>query len=282
MPRPLAIACLQTAPEPDFEAALEQALALAAVAVEDGAQLLLLPEYCGGLVTRGRAFTPPFAEEAEHPVLLGLRQFARDNAVCIVVGSVAIPSSNGRILNRQFVIDATGAIVARYDKLHLFDIELAENRSYRESDQVEPGSKVITVDVLGTRLGLSICYDLRFPGLYRQMAQAGAEVLLVPAAFTRTTGEAHWHVLNRARAIENGAFVIAPCAVGDVAGGGASYGHSLIISPWGEVLADGGDSPGVISHVIDLDEVATTRRRIPSVAHDRSFQHIHEAGQAVA
>lgn len=282
MSRTLAIACLQTAPVADFESALEQALSLAENAVAQGAQLLVLPEYCGGLQTSGSAFTPPAAVEAAHPVLMGLRDFAKANHVVIVVGSVAVPASDGRVINRQFVVDEHGEIIARYDKIHLFDIELSQGQCYRESDQVIAGGRAVTVDVLGTKLGLSICYDLRFPDLYRCLSQAGAEVLLVPAAFTRTTGAAHWHVLNRARAIENGAYVVAPCAVGAVPGGGASYGHSLVVNPWGEVLADAGEETGVLTQSLGLDEVTAVRKRIPSLTHDRAFELVHDNGQAVA
>lgn len=271
MARPLNIACLQTRPCADFSSALAEALALAEVAVSVGAQLLALPEYCGGLRTENGAFVPPAAPEDSHPLLVGLRDFARQRKVWILVGSVAVPASDGRILNRGFMIDDKGNICARYDKLHLFDIQLSEQEVFRESDHVAPGEHAVIVDALQTRIGLSICYDLRFPSLYRELAQAGAQMLMVPAAFTKTTGEAHWHVLVRARAIENGAFVIAPCAIGEVAGGGQSYGHSLIVNPWGEILADGGKLSGVVHSVIDLDEVSSARSRIPSLEHDRPY-----------
>lgn len=282
MTRLLNIACLQTEPCADFDSASRHALALAEEAISTGATLLLLPEYCGGLKTEGRAFKPPTAPIQSHPVLNDLRQFAATNKIWILVGSVAVPGPEGQIYNRQFVIDNYGEIQAQYDKLHLFDIQLSETKHYRESDFVAPGSQAVVVDMLGTRIGLSICYDLRFPTLHRQLAQAGAEILVVPAAFTRTTGEAHWHVLNRARAIENGAFVVSPCAVGEVFGGGASYGHSLIVNPWGEILAEGGESPEVISYAIDLDEVGRARQRIPSLTHDRAFTLCDSQGLAVA
>lgn len=282
MPRPVDIACLQTKPMPDFRSALAHALELADHAVGSGAQILMLPEYCGGLVTRGAALAPPSAGEHDHPVITGLQAFAADKSVWIVIGSVAISASGGKLRNRSLVIDDTGRIISRYDKIHLFDIQLSESEVYRESETVLPGSEaVLTPTPFGT-LGHSICYDLRFAGLYRDLAQAGADILLVPAAFTKKTGEAHWHVLNRARAIENGAFVVAPCAIGPVEGGGESYGHSLIINPWGEVLADGGTSSGVVSATIDLDEVASARARIPSLTHDRAFSPCTAPGRNVA
>jgi deaminated glutathione amidase len=281
MPRPLHVACLQTRPAASFDAALAEALPLAEAAVGQGAQLLALPEYCGGLRTEAGLLAPPRAAEDDHPVLAALRRFAAERRVWILVGSLAIPGPGGRILNRGFLLADDGAIRARYDKIHLFDVDLSEAERHRESARVAPGAEAVVADTPFGRLGLSICYDLRFPALYRTLAQAGAEALAVPAAFTRTTGRAHWHVLNRARAIENGAFVIAPCATGDVEGGGETFGHSLVVDPWGDVLADGGESPGVVLATIDLDRVAEARRRIPSLAHDRPFRLV-EAGRAVA
>ncbi len=272
MTRPLNIACLQTRPKPDFGSAITEALALAETAVSVGAELIALPEYCGGLKTQGAAFAPPAETESEHPVLQELQRFAGRHAVWVVVGSVAIAGPGGKIYNCRFTIDDRGRIISRYKKIHLFDIELSSGEVYRESALVAPGDKAIVFDSPFGRIGHSICYDLRFPDLYRQLSQAGAEILLVPAAFTKKTGEAHWHALNRARAIENGAFVVAPCAVGNVEGGGAAYGHSLIIDPWGRVLADGGDMPGVVQATIDLDQVAEVRAQIPSLTHDRPFR----------
>ena len=271
MTRPVPIACLQTRPMPDFTSALDEALGLARTAADGGAKLIALPEYCGGLRTEGSAFAPPAAPEADHPVLAGLRDFADRNGIWLVIGSLAVAGSSDKIVNRGFVIDESGEIRSRYDKIHLFDIDLSKTESYRESALVNGGGQAVLVETPFGMLGHTICYDLRFPDLYRELAKAGAEILLVPAAFTKKTGEAHWHVLNRARAIENGAFVVAPCAIGPVEGGGASYGHSLIVGPWGEVLADGGDNPGVVHATIDLDQVVETRQRIPSLSHDRPF-----------
>ena len=271
MPRPLDIACLQTRPMPDFQTALDEALPLAETAVQAGADFLFLPEYCGGLRTEGAAVVPPAAPEADHPVLAALRDFAAARRVWMMLGSLAIDGPAGKIVNRGFVLDDRGGIRSRYDKIHLFDIQLSETETYRESARVAPGDRAVVVETPFGRIGHTICYDLRFPQLYRSLAQAGAETLCIPAAFTRRTGEAHWHVLNRARAIENGAFVVSPCAIGAVPGGGESYGHSLVVNPWGEVVADGGTLPGVVQATLDLDEVAATRARIPSLSHDRPF-----------
>lgn len=271
MPRPLTVACLQTSPLPDFDTALAEALNLADQAVLDGAELLTLPEYCGGLKSTNGLFTPPAAKEESHPVVNGLRDFAAKAGVDVLIGSVAVTGSGQKYRNRSLYVDKAGAVLGRYDKIHLFDVNLSETESYCESDSVDPGAQSVTVDTRFGRVGLSVCYDLRFAHLYRAQAQEGAEILMIPAAFAATTGKAHWHVLQRARAIENGAFVVAPCAVGPVEGGGQCYGHSVIVEPWGEILADGGETPGVISATIDLDAVSKTRARVPSLQHDRPF-----------
>lgn len=272
MTRKVNLACLQTRAFGEASDALVHATELASEAVANGAELLLLPEYAGGLKTEGKLFAPPVYTEAAHPVLKGLCAFAKENGVWIVLGSIAISGDGPKFLNRTFVIDSQGDIQARYTKVHLFDIELSATQSYKESEKVQPGNTAVVVDTPFGKLGLSICYDLRFPTLYRDLAQAGAEILLIPAAFTRKTGEAHWHILNQARAIENGAFVVAPCAVGTVPGGGESFGHSLVINPWGTIIAEGGNDTGVVYCEIDVDEVAVTRSRVPSLSHDKPYQ----------
>ena len=266
------IACLQTSPKPDFQSALEEAIVLAEDSIEAGADFIALPEYCGGLKTEGSAFTPPFATEENHPVLIGLRDFAKKRKKYLLIGSIAVTGPAGKILNRSYIVDEFGNIISRYDKIHLFDIKFSEKESYCESTTVSGGQKAVICETPLGCFGQTICYDLRFPHLYRKLSQAGAQILVVPAAFTKKTGEAHWHVLNRARAIENGAFVVAPCAVGKVEGGGESYGHSLIINTWGEILADAGSDSGLINANIDLEEVNSARMRIPSLRHDKSFQ----------
>ena len=266
------IACLQTSPSPDFQAALDEAISLAEKATAAGADIITLPEYCGGLKTAGSAFSPPFENEENHPVLKGLRDFAKNKKKFILIGSIAISGPADKILNRSYIIDDFGNIISRYDKIHLFDIKLSESELYRESSTVHGGETAVICQTPLGCFGQTICYDLRFPHLFRDLSQAGAEILFVPAAFTKKTGEAHWHVLNRARAIENGVFVVALCAVGKVEGGGECYGHSLIINPWGEVLADAGADSGFINVNIDLEEVDSTRKRIPSLSHDKAFE----------
>lgn len=272
MTRPMEIASLQTRAMPDFGAALDEVLPLAGLAVRDGAQMLFLPEYCSGLATDGPTLIPPVAPENDHPFLQRMQAFAAEHGVWINLGSIAVTGPDGRIVNRGIMLDDAGAIRGRYDKIHLFDVQLSAQEVYRESARVMPGCRAVIHDTPFGRIGHTICYDLRFAALYRRLAQAGAEILCCPAAFTRVTGEAHWHVLNRARAIETTRFVVSAGMVGAVPGGNRTYGHSLIVDPWGDVLADaGGDGPGMARARIDLDLVAQTAQRIPSLGNDQPF-----------
>ena len=272
MSRLLNIACLQTRPMPTMESALTEALPMAEAAVRAGAQMLFLPEYCGGLMAEKARLCPPSRPESDHPVLGAFCDFAAKHGVWVNIGSVAVDGAQGKIVNRGYMIGNAGTVHGHYDKIHLFDVDLSDDAVYRESDTVMSGNAAQLYDTPLGRVGHTICYDLRFPGLFRDLAQAGAEILCCPAAFTKTTGEAHWHVLNRARAIENTCYVVSACAVGPVPGGGESYGHSLVVNPWGDVLADGGDIPGVIHARIDLDAVGATAARVPSLSHDRPFR----------
>ena len=282
MPKIFKIACLQTRPLPTFSEALQEALELSKVAVNEGATFLALPEYCGGMKTKGTSLIPPTESEENHPVLNGIINFALNNNVFILLGSIAVSGPKNKIFNRSFIIDNNGAVLSRYDKIHMFDIELSKNEIYRESDSVIYGKKITVTETDFGKLGQTVCYDLRFPCLYRELSQAGAEILFVPAVFTKKTGEAHWHVLNRARAIENGAFVVSPCAYGDVDGGGSGYGHSMIVNPWGEVISDAGEGKGIIYASINLDEVKLARDKIPSLQHDRKFDLIIDKKKIVA
>lgn len=267
----LTVACIQNAADMDVRGNIARCEALVREAAAAGARLVSLPEYCTGLdVIDGRLVFPAFAE-AEHPALPAFRALAQELGLWINLGSLPIREPGGKCWNRGYLLSPDGVIAARYDKLHLYDVTLPDGELYRESETIRGGEEAVVAATPWGPLGLSICYDLRFPQLYRCLAQAGAQMLAVPAAFTARTGAAHWHVLNRARAIENSAFVLAPCAWGLVPGGGAAYGHSLIVGPWGEVVADAGEGEGVISAVIDLDAVAEARGRIPSLAHDRAF-----------
>ena len=272
MSRSIQIACLQTRPMPDCEMAIEEALNLGVEAVVSGAKFLALPEYCGGLVTKNGAFAPPHANEESHKFLKVMREFATKNSVWVLIGSIAVSAGKGKYFNRSFLIDSNGAIVSRYDKVHLFDVNLSEREVYRESDFVVPGGKAVLVNTPFGVIAHSICYDIRFPNFYRAMCKAGAEIIVVPAAFTKTTGQAHWHLLNRTRAVENGAFVVAPCAVGAVSGGGESYGHSLIVNPWGNIIVDGGENTRVVIGKIELSSVKSARSRISSLKHDSDYE----------
>jgi predicted amidohydrolase len=197
---------------------------------------------------------------------------AKDLGIWLHVGSMAVLLASGKIANRSLLFAPDGAIAARFDKLHMFDVELPGGESYRESRNYEAGSAGVLADLPWGTLGLTVCYDLRFPHLYRALAKAGADFLAIPSAFTRQTGEAHWHVLNRARAIENGAFVLAAAQAGTHESGRETYGHSLIVSPWGDVIAEADAQVGVVVAEIKPHEVQKARQRIPSLRHDRPFQ----------
>lgn len=236
-----------------------------------GADLVLLPENVSMLEPIGRLLREKTPEEDAHPGLAAFRDVAQQTGVWLLIGSLAVAVGDGKVANRSLLVDASGAIVARYDKIHLFDVDLGGGESYRESATIAAGDRAVVAETPWGRLGLSVCYDLRFPHLYRALAQAGADFLSIPAAFTRTTGRAHWHVLQRARAIENGTFVFAPAQCGTHAEGRETYGHSLIVDPWGEVLADGGEEVGIIVAEVDPAAVARARQRVPSLQHDRPF-----------
>lgn len=274
------IACLQTRPYAEISEAIDEALPLAEAAVRSGAEMLFLPEYCGGLASDGARLIPPSAPSQAHPFVQAFQEFAAENSIWVLIGSVAVDGPVGKIINRGFLIDAAGQIAGQYDKIHMFDIQLSETEVYAESATVSAGSQAVIYETPFGKIGHTICYDLRFPHLYRALAQAGAEIICAPAAFTKKTGEAHWHILNRARAIENGCFVVSPCAIGAVPGGGESYGHSLVVSPWGEVVADGGTLPGVVSAQIDMKKVVEARGKIPSLSHDRPYEFVENRGAA--
>ncbi|HEY2112025.1 MAG TPA: carbon-nitrogen hydrolase family protein, partial [Dongiaceae bacterium] len=206
----------------------------------------------------------------------------RSHRLWVHVGSLALRVSPDRAANRSFLIAPDGEIAARYDKIHMFDVDLANVERYRESAAFRPGHQAVTADLPWGRLGLTICYDLRFAYLYRALAKAGAGFISIPAAFTRPTGQAHWHVLMRARAIETGCFVFAPAQTGEHAEGRKTYGHSLIVAPWGEVLADGGEEVGFITARIDPAKIAEARGMVPALTHDRGFSPPPAEGLRVA
>jgi len=252
---------------------LDAAVRLIGEAKNAGADYVQTPEMTNILAAkRDQLFATIVGEEADN-TLATLRELARKLSIHIHVGSLAIKLSHERAANRSLLIAPNSEIVARYDKIHMFDVNLANGESYRESNSYRPGETAILADLPWGRLGLTVCYDLRFPALYRALAEAGATILAVPSAFTRQTGEAqHWHVLLRARAIETGCFVLAAAQGGNHESGRETYGHSLIIDPWGRILAEGGEEPGVVMAEIDMSEVAKARGRIPSLEHGRRFE----------
>jgi predicted amidohydrolase len=264
-------ACVQMTAGPEVQPNLDAAAALIREAAAGGAKFILTPENTSIIEPdRDRALAKSFTQDA-HPGLPFFSTLAKELGVWLLIGSMPIRVEPERLANRSFLIDDQGAIAAQYDKIHLFDVDLPNGEVYRESERIRPGSQAVLAPTPFGPLGMTVCYDLRFPQLYRDLAHAGAALIGIPAAFTVPTGAAHWHVLLRARAIETGAFVFAPAQCGTHAGGRRTYGHSLIVSPWGEILAEAGDAPGIISAAIDLSKVAAARSMIPSLRHDRDY-----------
>jgi predicted amidohydrolase len=237
-----------------------------------GADYVLTPEMTNILAARREQLFSVVVEEEADASLATLREVARKLGIYVHIGSLAIKISPDRAANRSFLIGPKGDILARYDKIHMFDVDLAGGESYRESRNYRPGELAVLADLPWGRLGLTVCYDLRFPALYRALAEAAATMLAIPSAFTKQTGEAHWHVLMRARAIENGSFVFAAAQGGKHENGRDTYGHSLIVDPWGSIIAEGGTEPGVIMAEINAAEVASARARIPSLQHGGRFE----------
>jgi deaminated glutathione amidase len=258
---------------------LDAAAKLIGDAKAGGADYVQTPEMTNILEARRDALLTAIRPEHEDPSLAAFRELARHHRLWLHLGSLALKISPDRAVNRGFLIDPQGEIAARYDKIHMFDVDLANGESYRESRSYAPGEHAITADLPWGRLGLTICYDLRFPGLYRALAEAGSMFLAIPSSFTKQTGEAHWHVLNRARAIENGCFVFAAAQGGSHENGRDTFGHSLIIDPWGRVLAEGEVAPAVVIAEIDPGAVATARARVPSLQHGRRFELIDPTQQ---
>lgn len=270
----LKVACIQPTSGADIAANIDAVGTMVAQAAEAGAEFVALPENVFYMREAGAQYTPEGYSETTHPGIAAAKRWAAHYRIWLLIGSVAVASENTeekRQYNRSLMINPHGDIIAAYDKIHLFDVDVADGQHYRESERILAGEKSVLADTPWGYMGLSICYDLRFPHLYRALAKAGAKILTVPSAFTAITGEAHWHVLLRARAIENACFVIAPAQCGTHPGGRKTYGHSLIVDPWGRVLADGGDAPGIVMAEIDVEEVARVRAKLPSLEHDREF-----------
>jgi len=266
----LPIALVQLSSTDDPAANLPVTEAYVREAATGGAQLIVTPEVTN-MVSMSRARqNEKLNLESGDPTLARLREVADDCGVWLLIGSLAVKGApDGRFSNRSFLISPGGETVARYDKIHMFDAIPTAQETYRESNGYRPGGEATLARTSIANIGMTICYDMRFPDLYLRLARAGAQILTVPSAFTRPTGAAHWEVLLRARAIETGCFVLAPaqCGVHSATRGPErkTWGHSLVISPWGEVIADGGDAPGVVSAILDLDEIAGARQRVPSL-----------------
>jgi len=265
-------ACIQLNSGRDIEPNIRAAAELVRRARDAGAELIMTPEVSDMIEPKRALRLEKARDEAAHPMLAAFRELARETGAYLLLGSIIVRfGGEERLANRSVLIAPDGAIRARYDKIHMFDVDLASGESYRESAAFRPGEATAVTALPWGQLGLTVCYDLRFPYLYRALAQAGADFLTVPSAFTVPTGRAHWHVLLRARAIENGCFVLAPAQCGEHAEGRRTYGHSLIVAPWGEVLAEAGEEPGFILAEIDPGKVAEARQAVPSLRHDRPF-----------
>jgi predicted amidohydrolase len=271
----LDIALIQTRTPATPEAALAHVERLVRDAAGGGAKFVLTPEVTNFMEQRRDRKGMLVTDEDQDSVVLGLRRLAAELGVWLLIGSAVVRSGHAgdeRSANRSLLIDANGGIVARYDKLHVFDVDLANGDTYRESATIRPGDGATVADTPWGRLGMSVCYDVRFPHLFRQLAKAGASMISIPAAFTVPTGEAHWETLLRARAIETGAFVLAPAQGGTHEDGRKTWGHSTVVGPWGEVIAKlDHDEPGVLFATLDLSAVERVRASVPALLHDREF-----------
>jgi len=266
------VACVQMRSGTDVAANVAAAASLIREAAAQGAELIATPEMTTLLDRKPGAVWEKSTTEEADPGLAAFRALAAELRVTLLIGSIAIRAEDGKCANRSFLIGTDGAIIARYDKIHMFDVQLNAGNIYRESDSFAAGGEAVIANLPAVQLGMTVCYDVRFPDLFRTLAWAGAKIIAVPAAFTRITGEAHWHILLRSRAIETGCFIIAPAQGGKHEDGRETYGHSLIIDPWGEVLAEGGVDPGVIVATLDLARVDEVRGKVPSLRHVRPFR----------
>ena len=264
-------ACVQMTSEREFEPNIEAASDLVRRARDAGASLILTPEITAMFEPNREQHLVKAKAEAENPALAAFRELAKETGAWLLIGSMAVKIAADRLANRSFLLTPEGEIAARYDKIHMFDVDLKNGETYRESVLYRPGDTPVLAELPWGTLGMTVCYDLRFAYLYRTLAQAGADFLTIPAAFTVPTGKAHWHVLQRARAIETACFVLAPAQWGEHAEGRKTYGHSLIVDPWGEVLADAGEGVGFVTAEIDPAKIAEARRMVPALRHDRTL-----------
>jgi predicted amidohydrolase len=276
---PLKLACIQANTGNDLWANLATITGMIREAAVNNAKFVLTPEYTLMMDGSGRVMREQALPVDGGEPLAQLRALAKELGIWLLIGSLTLRTDctddkeGDRIANRSFLINDTGDIVSTYDKIHMFDVTLPDGKVIRESSAYRPGDKAVVTETPWGKLGMTVCYDLRFPGLFRSLAQAGAQMITVPSSFQRQTGKAHWHVLLQARAIENGCFIIAPAMCGDHAGNRQTFGHSLVVNPWGEVVADGGEAPGISYADIDVARVGKVRGMIPSLRHDRAFSH---------
>ena len=267
----LRVACIQTNSKSDPNINIKEVSSLICEAQSDGAELITTPEVVGMLEPNREKALDKAQAENDHSVLREFRNLSKDLSIWLLIGSISIKLSDSKLANRSFLINPAGQIIARYTKIHMFDVEVNDGSTYKESTTYQPGTSACLARTPWGLVGLTICYDIRFPALYRDLAKAGAGIIFIPSAFTEVTGEAHWHVLQRARAIENGCFIVSAAQTGIHEQKRKTFGHSIIIDPWGNVLAEADKSVGFIIADLDLNLVNDARNKIPSLSHDRNY-----------
>ena len=273
----LKVACIQTNSKADPNINIREVSSLIRAARSTGAELITTPEVVGMLEPNREKALNKAQPENYHGVLREFRALSRDLAIWLLIGSISIKLSNGKLANRSFLINPDGQIIARYTKIHMFDVEVNDGSIYRESATYQPGTSACLAKTPWGLVGLTVCYDIRFPALYRDLAKAGAKIIFIPSAFTEVTGEAHWHILQRARAIENGCFIVSAAQTGMHEQNRKTFGHSIIVDPWGNILADADKDVGFITADLDLNLVDEVRKKIPSLTHDREYSKSFEA-----
>lgn len=272
MTQPFRVACLQMQSGNDLAANLDTLTRMTREAAGGGARLVMSPEYALMMDGSGRTMRERALPADGGEVLAGLCALSRELGIWTLIGSLTLRADDERMVNRSYLVADDGRVVASYDKIHMFDCTLPDGKVIRESSAYRPGGRAVIAATPWGRLGMTVCYDLRFPHLYRTLAQAGADFLSIPSSFQRQTGKVHWHTLVKARAIENACFVFAPAMCGEHPGNRSTYGHTLIVDPWGEVLADGGEAPGIVYANVDPARVRKVRGMIPSLEHDRPYE----------
>ena len=273
----LKVACIQTNSKSDPNINIREVSSLIRAARSNGAELITTPEVVGMLEPNREKALNKAQPENYHGVLREFRALSRDLAIWLLIGSISIKLSNGKLANRSFLINPDGQIIARYTKIHMFDVEVNDGSIYRESATYQPGTSACLARTPWGLVGLTVCYDIRFPALYRDLAKAGAKIIFIPSAFTEVTGEAHWHILQRARAIENGCFIVSAAQTGMHEQNRKTFGHSIIVDPWGNILADADKDVGFFTADLDLNLVDEVRKKIPSLTHDREYSKSFKA-----